>query len=134
MAPGARPAANRPSAPICGPTRSPPRRSSAAPRSPFAGIARPEKFYASLEALGAHIAVRRSFPDHHPYRAHEIAALAVEAERRGLALVTTEKDLVRVPAARRAPIVALPVTLAFEDAKGFAALILAAIAKRRARA
>ena len=100
----------------------------------FAGIARPEKFFASLEALGAHIAVRRSFPDHHPYRAHEIAALAVEAERRGLALVTTEKDLVRVPPARRAPIVALPVTLAFEDAKGFAALIVAAIAKRRARA
>jgi tetraacyldisaccharide 4'-kinase len=33
----------------------------------FAGIGRPEKFFASLESAGAVIAGRREFPDHHPF-------------------------------------------------------------------
>jgi tetraacyldisaccharide 4'-kinase len=100
----------------------------------FAGIARPEKFFATLEALGARVAIRRAFADHHRFRDSELKTLIDAAEHRGLALVTTEKDLTRISQDRRAPIVALPVTLAFEDAKGFAAMVLSAIAERRAGA
>ena len=46
----------------------------------FAGIGRPEKFFATLEASGAVIARRRSFPDHHPYRAAEVASSSKRRE------------------------------------------------------
>ena len=65
----------------------------------FAGIGRPEKFFATLRGAGAVIAAERSFPDHHPYRDADLAALAAEAARLGADLVTTEKDAVRLPAA-----------------------------------
>ncbi|MGH1572944.1 tetraacyldisaccharide 4'-kinase [Methylobacterium sp. P31] len=63
----------------------------------FAGIGRPEKFFATLAEAGAVIAGTRPFPDHHPYSAGELAALAAEAQRLGADLVTTEKDAVRLP-------------------------------------
>lgn len=81
----------------------------------FAGIGRPEKFFISLERLGARIAGRRVFPDHHAYTAAEIGALRAEAAALGAALVTTEKDLVRLDAATRAGIETLPVAIAFSD-------------------
>lgn len=62
----------------------------------FAGIGRPEKFFSSLEEAGGVVEERRVFGDHHAYRKDEIAALMREAETRGLVLVTTAKDMVRV--------------------------------------
>ena len=99
----------------------------------FAGIARPEKFFATLEGLGARVAVRRGFADHHRFRERRDRGDVQEAERRGLTLVTTEKDFTRIPQQLRAPIAALPVSLAFEDAKGFGALLATALGKARAR-
>lgn len=64
----------------------------------FAGIAAPERFAATLAGLG--IAVRElvTFPDHHPYAPADLAALEDRARRVGAeALVTTEKDAVRLP-------------------------------------
>jgi tetraacyldisaccharide 4'-kinase len=81
----------------------------------FAGIARPEKFFATLAEIGANVVQTREFPDHHAYRAREIEKLLVEANARGLLLVTTEKDQVRIPADHAGEIVALPVTLGFDD-------------------
>ena len=63
----------------------------------FAGIGRPEKFYATLAELGAVIVERRDFPDHHPYRAAEIRSLLEVAETAGALPVTTAKDWVRLP-------------------------------------
>ena len=100
----------------------------------FAGIARPEKFFATLEAIGARVAVRQGFADHHRYARRELESLVNEAEQRGLTLVTTEKDAVRIPAADRATIASLPVTLAFEEAKSLEKLIMAAISAQRAKA
>jgi tetraacyldisaccharide 4'-kinase len=82
----------------------------------FAGIGRPDKFFATLAEAGAVIASRRSFPDHHAYRTGELAALAEEAERLGADLVTTEKDAVRLPPAVAARVRVLRVRLAFDDA------------------
>ena len=81
-----------------------------------AGIGRPDKFFTTLAEAGAVIASRRAFPDHHAYRAGELAALAEEAERLGADLVTTEKDAVRLPPAVAARVRVLRVRLAFDDA------------------
>ncbi len=81
----------------------------------FAGIARPEKFYATLRRVGAQIVATRDFADHHPYTPREVEALIEEAGRRGALLATTEKDLARLSARQARAVVALPVTLRFEE-------------------
>ncbi len=81
----------------------------------FAGIARPEKFYATLRRVGAQIVMTRDFPDHHSYTPREIEALIEEAGRRGALLATTEKDLVRLGQRHARAVVTLPVTLRFEE-------------------
>jgi tetraacyldisaccharide 4'-kinase len=62
----------------------------------FAGIGRPQKFFASLKALGHEVRKTRAFPDHHAYSQADIKALLTEAEEAGLRLVTTSKDMVRL--------------------------------------
>jgi tetraacyldisaccharide 4'-kinase len=81
----------------------------------FAGIARPEKFYATLRRIGAQIVATRDFADHHAYTPREIEALIEEAGRRGALLATTEKDAVRLTARQARAVVTLPVTLRFEE-------------------
>ncbi|MCJ2072618.1 tetraacyldisaccharide 4'-kinase [Methylobacterium sp. J-030] len=81
----------------------------------FAGIGRPEKFFATLAGAGAVIAARRPFPDHHAYQNGELAALAEEAKRLDATLVTTAKDAVRLPAAFAARVRVLRVRLVFDD-------------------
>jgi tetraacyldisaccharide 4'-kinase len=81
----------------------------------FAGIARPEKFYATLRRVGAQLVATHDFADHHPYTPREIEALIEEAGRRGALLATTEKDLPRLGARQARAVVILPVTLRFEE-------------------
>ncbi len=96
----------------------------------FAGIARPEKFFRTLESIGAEVAIRRAFPDHHRFSARELERLAAEARRHEAQLVTTEKDAARLP--EQGPeIDALPVSLVLADA-GIAAATLT-VALRDAR-
>jgi tetraacyldisaccharide 4'-kinase len=97
----------------------------------IAGIARPEKFFATLEGIGAIVAGRRRFADHHLYDPRDIAELAAVARRRGLMLVTTEKDYVRLAADQRAGVRALPVTLRFEAPERVAQALAVALAGRR---
>ena len=100
----------------------------------FAGIGDPEKFFATLVASGIEASIKLRFPDHHRYTAAEAEALLKEAERQGLALVTTEKDLVRLAgdpalAALAAQAQALPVTLAFDDNARFREFVLQVLKK-----
>jgi tetraacyldisaccharide 4'-kinase len=63
----------------------------------FCGIARPGQFFAGLEAVGVQIASRKAFPDHYDYPEHVVEWLAEQARSsRASALLTTEKDLVRL--------------------------------------
>ena len=56
----------------------------------FAGIAKPERFFAALESLGIHPVKCVRFRDHHHYSPRDIEKLGGEA------LITTEKDAVRL--------------------------------------
>jgi tetraacyldisaccharide 4'-kinase len=78
----------------------------------FAGIGRPEKFFATLRALGARIVAAHAFPDHAPYPDAILKRLAGEAEAAGAELVTTDKDAVRLPAWFRGRALPLPVAFA----------------------
>jgi tetraacyldisaccharide 4'-kinase len=80
----------------------------------FAGIGRPEKFFASLRAAGAEVVGQVGFADHHRYGAGELRRLCARADRAGAVLATTEKDAVRLPAALRARVAVLGVALAWE--------------------
>jgi tetraacyldisaccharide 4'-kinase len=89
----------------------------------FAGIGRPEKFFASLRALGAHLVAERGFPDHHRYRDTELSSLRRAAASAGARLVTTRKDWVRLPPAARAGIDVLDVELRWHDKNAIDALL-----------
>ncbi len=63
----------------------------------LSSIGDPSGFEATVTRLQASVAWHRAFPDHHPYRPEEWAAVAEEAARTGVdAVVTTEKDWVRL--------------------------------------
>lgn len=67
------------------------------PVAAFCGIARPNQFFAGLESRGVHITIRKAFPDHHRYSAHDIERLLAQARSAGAtAFITTEKDQVRL--------------------------------------
>jgi tetraacyldisaccharide 4'-kinase len=97
----------------------------------FAGIGRPAKFFETLEACGAHVALRREFPDHHPYSMQEIQQLLDEAARIGANPVTTPKDAVRLPAALRDAVRVVGVRLAWEDEAAIDALLTGVVAASR---
>jgi tetraacyldisaccharide 4'-kinase len=80
----------------------------------FAGIGRPEKFFATLEGLGATLVERYVFADHHPYTHGEILRLRARASAFGAILMTTEKDAVRLKDSDRNGILTLPVRAVFE--------------------
>ena len=79
----------------------------------FAGIGRPEKFTLSLKDAGAIVTGAQFFGDHHAYTQAEIAGLRQQAK--DAALVTTQKDYVRLPADLRAGIAVLKVRVRFDN-------------------
>jgi tetraacyldisaccharide 4'-kinase len=81
----------------------------------FAGIGRPEKFFAMLRTLSADLVSTRAFPDHHPFCVAELEALHRAAELSGARLITTAKDIVRVPPAQQAGIEVLDVEVRWSD-------------------
>ncbi|HEY1857565.1 tetraacyldisaccharide 4'-kinase [Acidocella sp.] len=81
----------------------------------FAGIGRPEKFFASVRALGGDLVAAHAFPDHHVYRASDSARLLGEAEAQGAQLVTTAKDYVKLPETLRAASSVVTVRLHWND-------------------
>lgn len=81
----------------------------------FAGIGHPQKFFATLGEIGCTIVAAHAFADHHVYRPGEIAAIVRQAEAARAIPVTTTKDFVRLDAAARAGIEAVPVDIAWDD-------------------
>jgi tetraacyldisaccharide 4'-kinase len=90
----------------------------------FAGIASPEKFFATLRQAGVVLAATAPFPDHHRYSDRELRHLLDEATRLGAAPATTRKDAVRLPADIRRQVHIVGVTLAWDDPASLEALLL----------
>jgi len=89
----------------------------------FAGIGRPEKFFATLRALGAVLVGARAFPDHHRFRVAELEGLRRDAERAGARLITTAKDIMRIQPVGRTGIEVLEVEIRWADPAALAGLI-----------
>jgi tetraacyldisaccharide 4'-kinase len=70
-----------------------------APAVAVAGIARPERFFTDLSALGWQLAASLAFPDHRSFSQRDVRRIAetVHATRAAIVL-TTEKDAVRLRA------------------------------------
>jgi tetraacyldisaccharide 4'-kinase len=101
----------------------------------FAGIADPEKFFATLSEAGLNVVERQSFADHHRYTAAEAQMLMARAQSQNLVLLTTEKDQARLAGdphvgelAARAN--ALPARLVIEEADAFRDMVLNVVKRR----
>ena len=68
----------------------------------LSGIAAPRGFEESIERLGGELVHRKRFADHHRYTQQEILdAINAAGDRGAEAIVTTEKDAVRLPLVER---------------------------------
>ena len=83
----------------------------------FAGIGRPQKFFETLAGMGCELIETKSFPDHHYFSADEIMRLIETAASVDALVVTTEKDLVRVPEDAREMVRSLDVALEWDDTR-----------------
>ncbi|PJG52929.1 tetraacyldisaccharide 4'-kinase [Bradyrhizobium forestalis] len=101
----------------------------------FAGIGDPGRFFRTLRASGIEVARARAFADHHVFSQDEIAALAADAQREQLTLVTTEKDLARLRGREGVPdgIVPFAVQLEFDEPAKLRQLISYHLYKARER-
>ncbi len=84
----------------------------------FCGLAYPEKFFEMLSALGPKLMGTKSFPDHHPYSNAELNALIRASNAEKAVLVTTAKDLMRVPPDLRDCMIAMELELEMENERG----------------
>jgi tetraacyldisaccharide 4'-kinase len=86
-----------------------------------AGIARPDRFFADLEAAQLPPRAKLVFRDHHQYTDADIDRIAQAARDTGATIIlTTDKDAVRLSARRLAnlPVAAVPLTATIEPAFG----------------
>jgi tetraacyldisaccharide 4'-kinase len=108
-----------------------------APVVAAAGIARPDRFFEDLRAAGWDVRKTVSFRDHHRYTRADAASLSEAARAAGArAIMTTEKDLVRLLPFRPLPlpVIWIPLTAEIEPAAAFEAWLAARIAAERAAA
>ena len=81
----------------------------------FAGIGRPQKFFDTLNDLGATIVAQHEFGDHAKIPLALLQRMKIEADGLGAQLVTTEKDAARLPKSFQQQALTLPVRLAIDD-------------------
>ena len=106
-----------------------------APVVAVAGIARPERFRAALEAAGWTVPKLLPFPDHHRFRRADLVRIADAVRETGASgVLTTDKDAVRLRPLRPLPvsIAAVPLTIALDPPGQFEEWILTRLRELRA--
>jgi tetraacyldisaccharide 4'-kinase len=101
-----------------------------------AGIAQPDRFFRELGAAGWDVKQAVSYRDHHRYTRADALSLVARARQAGArAIVTTEKDLVRLLPFRpmALPVVWMPLEVRIEPAPAFRAWLTARLAAERER-
>lgn len=105
----------------------------------FAGIGDPGRFYRSLRECGGQIVEERSYGDHHLFTEEEMRDLLETAEKTGLQLVATQKDVIRLKgqsgaaADLRAATWPLDIDMVFEERDRPSRIVAAAIARFKER-
>ena len=89
----------------------------------FAGIGDPEKFFHTLQALGAHVVARHPFDDHEGFGESDIQPILDEAYSLDAIPVTTAKDAVRLPPDQRQQVNVLSVAVEWADVNALDALL-----------
>ena len=87
----------------------------------FAGLGRPEKFKDTLIENGFLLSGFQAFPDHHPYKEHDIESLMKQAENNPL--ITTQKDFVRIPDIYKPMVDTVIIELTFDKPENIISLI-----------
>ncbi len=81
----------------------------------FAGLGRPQKFFAMLRGQGLDVIAAHSFPDHHLYHDSDLLLLQEQAEKENAVLVTTAKDAVRFDPQSREKLAVVNVDVVWQD-------------------
>jgi tetraacyldisaccharide-1-P 4'-kinase len=102
----------------------------------MAGIAHPERFFEGLRSLGWEVRRALAFPDHHWYSSRDLARVADAIRSTGAeAVLTTDKDAVRLEAMAPLPFRVARVPLRFEmDRPALVVDLLEGLLARRAAA
>jgi len=82
------------------------------------GIASPTQFESTISSLGANVLSHDEFPDHHPFSLGDIARVTGQVHA-GEVLLTTQKDLVRVPQNSRGGFHALSISAQMREEDAF---------------
>ena len=93
----------------------------------FTGIGVPSKFFTTLSKAGFDVTQKIPFSDHHYFSEQELAALRRLAGKEKAALITTEKDFMRVPADFRQETLVLPVIMRVDAPEALTKRLLRAI-------
>ncbi len=81
----------------------------------FCGIGRPDKFFASLKNHNIKVVEELGFPDHHYYNENDFKAIFGIANSHKAVIVTTSKDMVKIPERFRKIIYPVKGELVFEN-------------------
>ena len=81
----------------------------------FSGIGKPQRFFDLLETLGFDVAARLPFPDHYSFSVNDVTAIKKMAKEKNAAMITTEKDLVRLSEDMEEEILTLPVEMRVDN-------------------
>jgi len=90
----------------------------------FAGIGRPEKFYASLQECNIKLCQTVNFPDHHFYTASELNDIISKARELDADIYTTAKDYVKIPLDMQSRFKVLEIEIEWENPSEFETFLL----------
>jgi len=90
----------------------------------FAGLGYPDKFFNFLKKdMTLDIVECLRFADHYPYADTDITALKDKAKALNARLITTEKDLMRIPSQARTDIETIQIETLFDEPEALASLL-----------